>query len=104
VIRIDVDQVGLYASLINVNAYHQPGVQAGKVAADAIIRLKSQVMKHLYKNSGQPLTAQEIAAALGCPEQIEMVYKLCEHLAANPDRGFSKTPGSTPFLNRYCRS
>ena len=25
--------VGLYASLININAYHQPGVEAGKKAA-----------------------------------------------------------------------
>src|SRR6185369_17529275 len=29
--------VGLYASLININAYHQPGVEAGKKAATAVI-------------------------------------------------------------------
>ena len=29
--------VGFYASLVNINAYHQPGVEAGKVAAFALL-------------------------------------------------------------------
>ena len=29
--------VGFYASLVNINAYHQPGVEAGKKAATAVI-------------------------------------------------------------------
>ena len=32
--------VGLYATLININAYHQPGVEAGKKAAAAVIDLQ----------------------------------------------------------------
>jgi glucose-6-phosphate isomerase len=32
--------VGFYASLININAYHQPGVEAGKKAAANIIDLQ----------------------------------------------------------------
>jgi hypothetical protein len=32
--------VGLYASLVGINAYHQPGVEAGKKAAGGVIALK----------------------------------------------------------------
>src|SRR6185295_18732628 len=35
--------VGLYASLIGVNAYHQPGVEAGKKAAEEVIALERRV-------------------------------------------------------------
>ena len=34
--------VGLYASLININAYHQPGVEAGKKAAGKVIETQCQ--------------------------------------------------------------
>ncbi len=37
--------VGLYASLININAYHQPGVEAGKKAAAAVIDLQRKVLQ-----------------------------------------------------------
>ena len=31
--------VGLYATLVNINAYHQPGVEAGKKAAGVVLQL-----------------------------------------------------------------
>src|SRR5262249_336971 len=36
--------VGLYAELIDVNAYHQPGVEAGKAAANAVVKLQRKVV------------------------------------------------------------
>src|SRR5262245_21418299 len=35
--------VGFYGSLIDVNAYHQPGVEAGKKAAAAVLTLQGKV-------------------------------------------------------------
>ncbi|KAL8502148.1 hypothetical protein ACS0TY_021313 [Phlomoides rotata] len=32
--------VGIYASLVNINAYHQNGVEAGKKAAGEVLALK----------------------------------------------------------------
>ena len=32
--------VGFYASLVNINAYHQPGVEAGKKAATRVLELQ----------------------------------------------------------------
>ncbi len=72
--------VGLYASLIGVNAYHQPGVEAGKKAATALLALQAKVRAAL---SATPRDAEALAAAAGAPDQVEAVLLLCEHLAAN---------------------
>jgi glucose-6-phosphate isomerase len=77
--------VGLYAGLININAYHQPGVEAGKKAAGAVISLQKTVVELLQKER-RSMTAEEVAGQLGMPEQAEMVFALLRHLAANPDR------------------
>ncbi|NJL00683.1 MAG: glucose-6-phosphate isomerase [Spirulinaceae cyanobacterium SM2_1_0] len=77
--------VGLYGNLVNVNAYHQPGVEAGKKAAASVLTLQSQVLKTLQQ-AGQPLSLVELAARAGAPESIETVYKILRHLDAN-DRG-----------------
>jgi glucose-6-phosphate isomerase len=74
--------VGFYASLINVNAYHQPGVEAGKKAASEILKLQNQVLDSL-KQSGYALTVAQIASSLKS-EDLESIYKICLHLAANP--------------------
>lgn len=74
--------VGLYASLINVNAYNQPGVEAGKKAAEALLTLQRKVLAAL-DNSGQALDLEALAAAVGEPDQIEQIYKIIRHLAVN---------------------
>lgn len=78
--------VGLYASLININAYHQPGVEAGKKAAGTVIALQSAVMR-LLSGQSRGMTADEIALELKMPYQAEAVFAILRHLAANPDRG-----------------
>lgn len=80
--------VGLYASMIGINAYHQPGVEAGKKAASAVLDLQTRVRAAL---SGTPRTAEDIARALGTEESAETVYLLLEHLAAN---GRAKSSGA----------
>jgi glucose-6-phosphate isomerase len=93
--------VGLYASLININAYHQPGVQAGKLAARQILDRQLQVIKYLGERRHTPETAEQVAAGIGAPEDIETVFHILEHLAANPDRKFTRRPGATPFDGTY---
>src|ERR687885_1892675 len=74
--------VGFYGSLVNVNAYHQPGVEAGKKAAAAVLDLQQRVLQ-LLKDAQKPLSVSEIAKKAGKPEQIETIYKILRHLAAN---------------------
>lgn len=65
--------VGLYANLINVNAYHQPGVQAGKKAADQVILLQQAILGYLEAHP-EGATVAEIAAGVAQPETI---FKIC---------------------------
>ncbi len=79
--------VGLYASLVNINAYHQPGVEAGKKAAASVIDLQRQVLS-VVKAVDQPLPLVTVAEKAGAADQVEAVYKILRHLAAN-DRGIT---------------
>lgn len=72
--------VGLYASLIHINAYHQPGVEAGKKAAAVVLGLQSRARAAL---SSAPQTATQIASGLQATESVETIYLILEHLAAN---------------------
>ncbi len=45
--------VGLYASLIGINPYHQPGVEAGKKAAAGILDLQGRVLAALRGEGGR---------------------------------------------------
>jgi glucose-6-phosphate isomerase len=86
--------VGLYAELINVNAYHQPGVEAGKKAAAAVLDLQVKAVSHL-ESTREPRTAEQVAEAIGRPHEAETVFKVLEHLAAN-GRGIVMDPAATP--------
>ena len=92
--------VGLYASLININAYHQPGVEAGKKAATNVIVLQGQILDFLTGKTGEALTVEQIATGAGS-QDFETVFKVIEHLAANPDRNVIKTPGANAFAATY---
>src|SRR6185503_11038168 len=81
---------GLYASLVNINAYHQPGVEAGKKAASGVIALKLKLVAALKASPGEAFTAEKLAAKLGAPDQAELVFKILEHLAANKSSGVKK--------------
>lgn len=74
--------VGLYGFLVNVNAYHQPGVEAGKKAAAEILALQNQVMEVL-KTHKQAFSLAELAEAAKQPQEVEAIYKIVRHLAAN---------------------
>ena len=93
--------VGFYAALVNVNAYHQPGVEAGKKMAGTIIKLQHEALDHLKKNPGKELTADEVASAINADDSAEAVFKVLEHAAANPDHGLKKVPGKRAYEAKY---
>ncbi len=93
--------VGFYASLININAYHQPGVEAGKKAAGLVIELQTKALAFLKKEKGKSFTADEIALAIGAPDEVEMIFKSLEHAAANINHPIKKIPAEPPFHSRY---
>ncbi|MGB7058450.1 MAG: glucose-6-phosphate isomerase, partial [Geitlerinemataceae cyanobacterium] len=74
--------VGFYASLVNINAYHQPGVEAGKKAAAAILELQTKMMAVLQGETA-PISLAELAQKVGQPEKVESMYQILRHLHAN---------------------
>lgn len=87
--------VGFYGSLVNINAYHQPGVEAGKKAATKLLELQSEVRAQL---SNSDKTAEEIARSLNADP--EDVFHVLRHLAAN-DPGITTSPGEGPGDDRF---
>ncbi|MRG92257.1 glucose-6-phosphate isomerase [Polyangium spumosum] len=77
--------VGIYAELVDINAYHQPGVEAGKKAAQAVIELEHRVLGALRAKAGTALSLAEVAEAAG-NDDPETVFWILRHLSANPRR------------------
>jgi len=93
--------VGLYASLVGINAYHQPGVEAGKKAATGVIALRLKIVEALTSAKGTGFTAEELAAKVGAPDKAELAFKVLEHLAANPGSGVVKSAGHPWWKSVY---
>lgn len=73
--------VGFYGTLVNINAYDQPGVEAGKKAVGKLLQLQKQVREEL---SDEGKTAEEIARSIDADP--EDVFHLLRHLASNEER------------------
>ncbi len=71
--------VSIYASLVDINAYHQPGVEAGKKAASAILGVQSTLLALIA--TGATGTATELADAAGVDPRA--AFHVLRHLAAN---------------------
>jgi len=86
--------VSIYALLVNINAYHQPGVEAGKKAAGIFLDLLQQV-KGSLTTSAQ--TSDQVAESISADP--EDVYHCLTHLAAN---GFaSAIGGESPATDSF---
>jgi glucose-6-phosphate isomerase len=85
--------VGLYASLIGVNAYHQPGVEAGKKAAGEVLELKRELLARMGDEPDATRTAREWAEMAGRGElAVEALWTL-ERLCREPDGGVRRRQG-----------
>jgi glucose-6-phosphate isomerase len=92
--------VGLYASLVGINAYHQPGVEAGKKAAGAVLALQGKVLAALRAETGAWRTPAELAAAVGDPD-VATVYRCLRHASANPDHAIDGDAALAPTTARF---
>ncbi|MES2642612.1 MAG: glucose-6-phosphate isomerase [Myxococcota bacterium] len=90
--------VGLYALRVNVNAYNQPGVEAGKKAAADVIAMKPRLLAALEDT---PATAAVIAERAGVTD-LSVAWFLLMRLGANG--GVRYLPGAGPWTDRFARS
>jgi glucose-6-phosphate isomerase len=93
--------VGIYAGLVGINAYHQPGVEAGKRAAGRVLEMQRRALTVLRAEPGRDWSAEELAARLGAEEETEMLFEVLEHASANPDHGVTRSGAARPWEARY---
>jgi glucose-6-phosphate isomerase len=91
--------VGFYATLVNINAYHQPGVEAGKKAAGEVLALQARVVAFLRENKGAH-DVEAIAKGAGSDDP-ETVFKICHHLAANGRLRRELSDARKPWTARF---
>jgi glucose-6-phosphate isomerase len=92
--------VGFYASFVNINAYHQPGVEAGKKAAGELLKLKSAIVETL-KTSGEPMSLAQLVEALGAQNDADFVSRILQRLCLNPHHNIVASDASNPFNSTY---
>lgn len=90
--------VGLYAELINVNAYNQPGVD--KFVADSVIELQNKIAKYLLL-SESPQTVEQIAIGIEEVDKTEIIYKILDRLQAIPNRNVFDDNALSIFGRRF---
>ncbi|MDA7888688.1 glucose-6-phosphate isomerase [Akkermansiaceae bacterium] len=86
--------VTFYASLVNINAYHQPGVEAGKAAATTFLELLNAVRGHL---TAYNKTAHDIATEIS--SDPENVFHALVHLSNNGEA--TQSLGETPAQDSF---
>jgi len=92
--------VSYYASLININAYHQPGVEAGKKAATDFLEVLSKTESYLSDRSGEKFTAGDVANNI--QENEEATFHALHHLSSNRD-DISVEIGESPEADHFVR-
>ena len=89
--------VSFYASLVNINAYHQPGVEAGKKAAGRFLASMKEVKVALAAQTSA-ITAAALADSVEADP--ETVFHILTHLAAN-DPSVTYHPGASPAEDAF---
>ena len=92
--------VSYYASLININAYHQPGVEAGKKAATDFLEVLSKTESYLSDRSGEKFTTGDVANNI--QENEEATFHALHHLSSNRD-DISVEIGESPEADHFVR-
>ena len=90
--------VGFYGTLVNINAYHQPGVEAGKKAAAEVLTLQSKLVS-ILKEKKAPLAVEEVASLIKAEGSVETIFKILRHLEANGR--IKAVRGASSFEDRY---
>lgn len=87
--------VGFYAAMLGINAYHQPGVEAGKVAADGILMVQIRLIAQLNSAAGQFVPAAQLARDARTTER--RVHDILGRLSITATRGVEVDSTSTSY-------
>ncbi len=90
--------VSFYASLVNINAYHQPGVEAGKIAAAKVLKVQNQITQTLSElGKDNWSSADQIASKINADP--ELVFHILRNLSCN--KRINEKPANNIFETQY---
>ena len=69
--------------------------------ADEGLALQREVGGRRAREPESEWSADALAAELGRPCDAERIFKICEHLSHNPDRGVTRVQAGRPTEARY---
>lgn len=87
--------VSIYASFVNINAYDQPGVEAGKKAATEFLKIKAEIFEQI-KSASEKLSLESICCKHNSIDNAD-VLQLLLHLEA---AGRIKSDQQTDYSQR----
>ena len=93
--------VGFYATMVGINAYHQPGVEAGKKAAARILEVRQRVETWLHNNPNTPTNALGLAEQLNLVDQTDWIFKILESLTANKPVQYVRQETDSPLSDLF---
>jgi glucose-6-phosphate isomerase len=89
--------VGFYAELLDVNAYNQPGVEAGKKAATAVLAAQRALRAAL---DDTPRTAESLCEKAGLSDPLQ-AWRILRRLAAHADGTVLREVAGEPRRDRF---
>ncbi|MEO1003684.1 MAG: glucose-6-phosphate isomerase [Cyanobacteria bacterium J06638_7] len=93
--------VGLYGELVNINAYNQPGVEAGKRAAAAVLELQERLLAQLADGRQRSLEELQQELNTASPEPLFWILRhQCANDPALQGQGDWGRPASLRFSRR----
>ena len=75
--------VSFYAAMIEVNAYDQPGVEAGKKSAAQVLDLQKKILNLGIVKDGS--SVEQVASKLGGDYDLLAIHEILRYLLANRD-------------------
>lgn len=98
--------VGFYASFVNINAYDQPGVEAGKQAADRILAIQKSLSDFFSGHAdARALSMIEVCRDTDLVGHEEIVFQILRRWAANGKGSMTNVhrPGDAQYLHSVRR-
>jgi glucose-6-phosphate isomerase len=89
--------VGFYASFVNINAYHQPGVEAGKKAAASILEVADRLRVLWQTRAGETVPVDKIGELIAVSGKDELLFHLLRRAAANGQGALSVDGAQSSF-------
>ena len=90
--------VGLYAELIDINAYDQPGVEAGKIAAAEVIKIEKVIQDKL--STGKICSIQELNNHF-LTEECETIFWIVRTMYVNNSINIIEGDWSNPVSLKF---